>query len=358
MLEGDEWKQQAKLQADDAVPKNRFGWDCAISGNTIVVGAPLAAAPARLSGSTYVFKRKGNIWMQTTKLAPHDGDGGDNFGVSVDVSKSCVIVGAHRDENHGHRRASGSAYIFREVEDTYTQEAKLTADEIQEGANFGLTVAIDVNRALVGAPATDTERGDDSGAVYAFLKVGPDWELQATIIPDKGPDEDHGDNMGNAVALDGKFGRHFNYAAIGVHLDATPKHPDGGSVYLFDTEDVQNFNIPLSVEPTNALALIMLGDIKRTALLQNFPNPFNPETWIPYTLADDAEVKVRIYDVQGRLVRRLDIGQQGAGRYLNRQTAAYWDGRDQSSASVASGVYFYTLEADAFSKTRRMVIRK
>ena len=311
--------------------------------------------------------------MQTTKLAPHDGDGGDNFGISVDVSKSRVIVGAHRDENHGNTRVSGSAYIFSEVGNIYTQEAKLTADELQEGASFGLTVAIDVNRALVGAPYTDTIRGDNSGAVYAFLKVGPDWVLQAIVIPEEGPDEAqdwaNGDNMGSAVALDGEFGRNFNYAAIGVQWDTVPEHLDGGSVYLFDTEDVENLNIPLSkdiedfniplfVEPTDELAFIMLGAIKRTALLQNFPNPFNPETWIPYTLADDAEVKVRIYDVQGGLVRRLDIGQQGAGRYLSRQTAAYWDGRNQFGASVASGIYFYTLEADAFSKTRRMVIQK
>ena len=140
-------------------------------------------------------------------------------------------------------------------------------------------------------------------------------------------------------------------------------------MYLFDTEDVNNLNIPLSkniedfkiplsVEPIDELVLIRLGDIKRTALLQNYPNPFNPETWIPYTLADAAEVKVRIYDVQGALVRQLDIGQQQAGKYLNRQAAAYWDGRNQSGASVSSGVYFYTLEADAFSETRRMVIQK
>ena len=368
-LEGIRWKQQAKLQADDAGPRDRMGWDCAISGNTIVAGAPLAAAPRRNSGTAYVFKRKGNVWKQVAKLAPHDGDGGDAFGISVDVSQNRVIVGANKDENHGNRRGSGSAYIFSEVEGTYTQETKLTANDIQQGANFGLTVAIDVNRALVGAPSADTERGENSGAVYAFLKVGPDWELQATIIPDEGPDEGHGDNMGNAVALDGEFGRHFNYAAIGVQYDATPKHPDGGSVYLFDTEDINNLNIPLSkniedfrvplsVEPTDELALIMFGDIKRNALLQNFPNPFNPETWIPYTLADDAEVQVRIYDLQGALVRQLDIGRRGVGRYLNRQTAAYWDGRDQSGASVASGVYFYTLEIDDFSETRRMVIRK
>ena len=368
VLEGTKWEQQAKLQADDADLKNWFGWDCAISDDTIVAGAPLAAAPQRLSGTAYVFKRKGNVWKQAAKLIPHDGDGGDSLGISVDVSHNRVILGASRDTNSG-RRLSGSAYIFSEVGGTYTREAKLTADEIQEGAGFGLTVAIDVNRALVGAPTTDTDRGENSGAVYAFLKVGPDWELQATIIPDKGPDEEHGDYMGSAVALDGKFGRNFNYAAIGVQGDATPKHPDGGSVYLFDTEAVNNlniplsrniedFNIPASVEPTDELALIMLGEIKRTTLLQNFPNPFNPETWIPYTLADDAEVLVRIYDVQGALVRQLDIGRQSAGKYLRRQTAAYWDGKDQFGSSVASGVYLYTLEAGTFSKTRRMVIRK
>ena len=354
VLVGDEWEQQAKLQADDASSKDWFGWGCAISEDTIVVGAPLAAAPARLSGTAYVFKRKGDAWAQVAKLAAHDGDGGDRFGVSVDVSRSRAIVGANEDENRL-KRGSGSAYIFSEVDGTYTQEAKLTADELQEGASFGFTVAIDVNRALVSAPFTDTKIGDDSGAVYAFLKVGPDWMLQATIIPERGPGKEGGEFIGYAVALDGEFKRNFNYAAIGAPWDATPKHPDGGSVYLFDTEDV---NIPASVEPTDELALIMLGDIKRTALLQNFPNPFNPETWIPYTLADDADVEVCIYDVQGMLVRRLDIGRQQGGRYLNRQTAAYWDGKDQSGASVASGVYFYTLEADAFSKTRRMVIQK
>ena len=102
----------------------------------------------------------------------------------------------------------------------------------------------------------------------------------------------------------------------------------------------------------------MFGDIKRTALLQNFPNPFNPETWIPYTLAADADVSVRIYDIQGKLVRQLDVGQQPAGSYLSRETAVYWNGKDRLGGPVSSGVYFYTLKADAFSDTRRMVILK
>ena len=360
-LDGKQWKQQAKLQADDAGVKNRFGWDCAISENTIVVGAPLAAAPDRLSGAVYVFKRQGDAWAQVAKLTPDDGDGGDAFGVAVDVSKSRIIAGANKDENEAKKRGSGSAYIFAGVGDVYTQEAKLTADKLQEGAGFGLSVALDVNRALVGAPFTNTKANDNSGAAYAFLKVGADWVLQARVIPVKGPAEvglAGGDNMGSAVALDGQFGRRLNFAAIGVQWDAQEGGGDAGSVYIFDTEDEKTLNIPLSVEPRGDLALLMFGDIKRTALLQNFPNPFNPETWIPYTLADDADVNIRIYDVEGKLVRRLDIGQQQAGRYLCRDTAVYWNGKDRLGESVSSGVYFYTLKAAGFSDTRRMVILK
>ena len=77
-----------------------------------------------------------------------------------------------------------------------------------------------------------------------------------------------------------------------------------------------------------------------------------------YTLTDDAVVKVRIYDGQGALVRQLDIGRQGTGKYLSKQTVAYWDGRDGFGAPVASNIHFYTLKADAFLKIRRMVVRK
>ena len=114
---------------------------------------------------------------------------------------------------------------------------------------------------------------------------------------------------------------------------------------------------PLSVEPS-ILRATPFGQIKRSALLQNFPNPFNPETWIPHTLAHDAPVNIGIYDIRGQLVRQIGLGQQPAGSYLNRETAAYWDGKDQFGEAVSSGVYFYTLKADTFQATRRMVILK
>ena len=95
-----------------------------------------------------------------------------------------------------------------------------------------------------------------------------------------------------------------------------------------------------------------------TELLRNYPNPFNPETWIPYHLAEDADVSLTIYDTTGRLVRTIDMGHQTAAKYDTRSKAIYWDGRNQFGEQVASGLYFYSLIAGDFSATRRMVILK
>ena len=101
-----------------------------------------------------------------------------------------------------------------------------------------------------------------------------------------------------------------------------------------------------------------LGNIKRSALLANFPNPLNPETWIPYQLAESANVRIRIYDVAGHLVRTLDLGAKPAGSYLSRDDAAYWDGRNNVGEAVGSGVYFYALETKNYRTTRRLTVAR
>ena len=97
---------------------------------------------------------------------------------------------------------------------------------------------------------------------------------------------------------------------------------------------------------------------KETMLLPNYPNPFNPETWIPYRLANAADVILTIYDTKGTMVRRLDLGYQPAGSYTARNRAAYWDGRNENGESVASGIYFYQFRVGDYTATRRMVIVK
>ncbi len=96
----------------------------------------------------------------------------------------------------------------------------------------------------------------------------------------------------------------------------------------------------------------------QTQLLTNYPNPFNPETWLPYQLSAPADVSISIYSVDGRLVRRLDLGYQSAGMYVSRHRAAYWDGTNAVGEPVASGVYFYRLTAGDFTATRKLLIRK
>ncbi len=117
------------------------------------------------------------------------------------------------------------------------------------------------------------------------------------------------------------------------------------------TADIRNAYLNLQLE---------VGDVKPqdTLLAQNFPNPFNPETWIPYQLNKDAEVKIQIFDTAGRLVRTLDLGWKPTGSYMNPSSAAYWDGRNEVGEGVASGIYFYTLTTEGFAATRKMVILK
>ena len=97
---------------------------------------------------------------------------------------------------------------------------------------------------------------------------------------------------------------------------------------------------------------------EKTQLFANYPNPFNPETWIPYELATDTHVRITIYNTQGVVIRTLQFGHQSAGYYTGRDRAAYWDGRNAFGEQVASGLYFYQLETDTMSSMRKMVILK
>ena len=105
---------------------------------------------------------------------------------------------------------------------------------------------------------------------------------------------------------------------------------------------------------------LTVGDVqpKDTILAQNYPNPSNPETWIPYQLSKSAEVSIHIHNIAGHLVRTLDLGLKSTGTYMTPSTAAYWDGKNTAGEPVASGIYFYTLQTADFAATRRMVILK
>ena len=132
---------------------------------------------------------------------------------------------------------------------------------------------------------------------------------------------------------------------------------DGGNIvsgpftHTVDIADIKQAFLRLS---------LVVGDVhpEQTLLAQNFPNPFNPETWMPYQLSESSSASIQIYSASGQLVRTLDLGMKSAGFYMTRSSAAYWDGRNSTGEHVASGVYFYTLTTDDFASTRKMLISK
>ncbi len=150
--------------------------------------------------------------------------------------------------------------------------------------------------------------------------------------------------------------------------DAAAPSAMSAAFEFFSTAEVQQWLVETErLSLTDAMSqrgvrfleqLLAILTPKETVLLANYPNPFNPETWLPYRLAEPAEVTVRIYAANGSLIRTLALGHLPAGIYEGRSRAAYWDGRNALGEAVASGVYFYTLSAGDFTATRKMLIRK
>ena len=164
---------------------------------------------------------------------------------------------------------------------------------------------------------------------------------------------------------------------LGESTDAAAPSATINDLDLLDPATIQAWITQAQIEDDGSIAfqqgiatlerLLTLFIPEETALLHNYPNPFNPETWIPYQLAESAEVTLTIYSVNGTLVRTLKLGHQPAGIYQTRTRAAYWDGRNEVGEPVASGVYFYTLSTEStrdsvnagdFNATRKMLIRK
>ena len=193
-----------------------------------------------------------------------------------------------------------------------------------------------------------------------------DVELVTAALGQKPPKNPRTDVNGDGV-VDGK-----DLAVVAEHLGegAAPAAPVVGGVSNPDTSpelveralnilrasDDGSFTFRQGIANLEQLLSLFIPD--ETALLHNYPNPFNPETWIPYQLAEPGEVTIRLYAANGTLVRTLSLGHQPAGLYHQRNRAAYWDGKNELGESVASGVYFYTLTAGDFTATRKMLIRK
>ncbi len=221
--------QTAALFADDGAAMDEFGYTVAIDGNTAVIGARNhstveADNPLSKSGAVYVFTREGNLWYDEAKLVAKNAKAGDSFGTSVAISDNIIVVGATGVDIEEAEDA-GAAYVFRRNGGAWTQEAKLSASDPLEQANFGAAVAIDGYTVVVGANTKYEYPSLDGGAAYVFRSSGgKSWHQQAKLVP---AEQKTGDFFGTSVAIDG------NYIVVG----ATEANPHGfrgtGKAYIY-----------------------------------------------------------------------------------------------------------------------------
>ncbi len=220
------WPEQAYLSAIGAAELDEFGKTVSISGDWAIVGAPMYDDGDNAnSGSAYIFKRDpdSGIWTEEIKLISSDTAAFDRFGFSVSISGVTAIVGAYYDGSN-----SGSAYIFQLDGGNWVEQGKLTASDAANADEFGISVSIDANIAVVGARGDD-DRGNGSGSAYVYVKPLSGWEDDNTeTVKLRASDGLAGDQFGYSVAVSG------NTVIVGAFSDDDPVNGSGsGSAYIF-----------------------------------------------------------------------------------------------------------------------------
>ncbi len=216
----DGWSRQAKLTAADGAAGDEFGGKVALDGDVALIGAARHDGMGVDAGSAYVFTRSRTGWRQQAMLTAPDGAAGDEFGYSVAISGDVAVIGAPRDDDNGDD--SGSAYVFTRSGSAWSRQAKLTAADGAAGDVFGISVAISGDTVVIGADLAD-ERGSNSGAAYVFSRSGNAWRQQAKLTADDGT---AGDLFGMRVAI---FG---GTAVIGAARE-DDKGENSGAAYVF-----------------------------------------------------------------------------------------------------------------------------
>ena len=192
---GGVWTQQAKLTASDGASLDYLGGSVALSGDTALLGAGGDDDGGSESGAAYVFVRSGGVWSEQSKLTASDPDVLDRFGVSVALDGDTALVGAYFDDDAG--VDSGSAYVFVRSGGVWSEQDKLVASDGAAGDQLGNSLALSGDTALVGA-YTDDDAGVDSGSAYVFVRSGGVWSEQEKLVASDGA---AGDQFGNSLAL-------------------------------------------------------------------------------------------------------------------------------------------------------------
>jgi uncharacterized repeat protein (TIGR01451 family) len=218
---GTTWSQQQKLTASDGVAYDYFGYSVAISGNTAVVGAYEKTVTYSYQGAAYVFTRSGTTWSQQQKLTASDGAIYDEFGYSVAISGDTAVVGAYKKV--GTYSDQGAAYVFTRSGTAWSQQKELTASDGAIYDYFGYSVAVSGNTAVIGAYYKTVGSNTSQGAAYIFTRSGTVWSQQKELTASDGAANDY---FGTSVAFDGA-------AVIGAYGNTLGNLGSAGSAYIY-----------------------------------------------------------------------------------------------------------------------------
>ena len=317
------------------------GWQFDITFNPDILEAvDVIEGDFLKSGGTNTFFQKGNIDNTTGKIS---GFNGARFGSGVTGTGTLLSV-----------------KFFSKV----FGESKLTLSNVQLGAATGQVIpsgTLEITIIVEGKPTSPAWDVNQDGQVNILDLVLVAQNL-GTDVPRDPRADINGDGTINVLDLV-LVSRHMGESTVSGAPIAASINSEGLTSAVIQTwiasAQAKNDGSLIFQQGIANLHKLLASLIpKETMLYLNYPNPFNPETWIPYQLANPTEVTVFIYSANGTLIRTLALGYQPAGIYQSRNSAAYWDGTNEVGESVASGVYFYTLLAGEFKATRKMLVIK
>ena len=240
-------------------------------------------------------------------------------------------------------------------------ETRLTLNNFQLGSITGGEIPagpLEVSISIEGELATGDVNRDGHVTILDLILVSKHLGENSPANPAVDVNGDGTVTILDLIAVSQNLGKSINAASPLAVADVSLLDAVRVQAWIQQAEIQNDGSLAFQRGIQNLRRLLVLLIPDETTLLANYPNPFNPETWIPYHLARESNVEIIIYDVRGAVVHQLNLGHQIAGYYTSRSRAAYWDGRNAVGEPVASGIYFYTITTDEFTAMRKMVIRK
>ncbi len=310
-----------------------------VGHNGIVYGSATIESPREQQTRMFVGHRDGiRLWLNGEVIyQKNSGDSAQGYHVYIPVTlkagTNVLLVGLDNHPNHVNQWHASFGF---DVGTEYTVNAPISRDKVP---------AYDVNE-------------DGQISILDLILVGQDFGKSPPVNARSDVNGDGRVNITDIVFVAGHLGEITGIPAAPELLSHKRLSPTKLLFWIKTAQVEDDGSLVFRQGIANLQQLLTTLTPQQTALLANYPNPFNPETWIPYQLAASADVTVTIYSADGNVVRTLALGQKPVGIYQSKSRSAYWDGKNELGELVASGVFFYTLTADDFTATRKMLILK